>query len=152
MRTIQENILTGFLLAIILVSAGCVTNSRDNTNISVPLPGKPFVEVIHFHGNHQCYSCKTVGAYAEETVNTYFSGEVDSGEVIFMHVNFDLPENRELAERYGVTGSSLWIGVYDENGFSAEQDVNVWYKISDKEDYMTYLRGVIKDKLSGDDV
>ena len=31
------------------------------------------IEVYHFHGTNQCYSCKTVGAYAEETINTYFS-------------------------------------------------------------------------------
>ena len=28
------------------------------------------VEVIHFHPAQQCYSCRTLGEYANETVNT----------------------------------------------------------------------------------
>ncbi len=31
------------------------------------------IEVYHFHGTNQCYSCITVGAYAEETLNTFFA-------------------------------------------------------------------------------
>ncbi len=108
------------------------------------------VEVYHFHGTRQCYSCKTVGAYAEETVNAYFADELGSGRLVFDHVNVDLPENTGIAMKYGATGSSLMIGVYDEDGFHAEEDTNVWYKISNKEEYIQYLKGVIEQKFSGD--
>ncbi|KUG14357.1 hypothetical protein ASZ90_016005 [hydrocarbon metagenome] len=69
---------------------------------------------------------------------------------MFGHVNANLPENKALVERYGPTGSSLFIGVYDKDGFHKEENVNVWYKIGDKEEYMTYLRGVIEKRLAGD--
>ncbi|MFW5991331.1 MAG: nitrophenyl compound nitroreductase subunit ArsF family protein [Candidatus Nanoarchaeia archaeon] len=108
------------------------------------------LEVYHFHGNQQCTSCKTVGAYAEETVNTYFKDELESGKIVFDHINGDLPENRELVQKYGATGSSLWLGVYDDSEFTAEQNKRVWYKIQDKEDYMQYLKGVIEKKLAGE--
>ena len=52
------------------------------------------VEVYHFHATRQCYTCKTVGALAEETVNTYFADELESGKLVFAHVNVDLPENK----------------------------------------------------------
>jgi len=104
----------------------------------------------HFHATRQCYSCITLGAYAEETVNTYFAPERASGRVVFGHVNANLPENKALVEHYGPTGSSLFIGVYDKDGFHKEENVNVWYKIGDKEEYMTYLRGVIEKRLAGD--
>jgi len=108
------------------------------------------VEVFHFHGTNQCYSCITVGNYAEETVNTYFADEVASGKVRFEHINGELPENLDLVKQYGATGSSLWIGVYNKNGtFSAEQNTNVWYKINDKPEYLAYLKGVIEQKLAG---
>ena len=106
------------------------------------------VEVYHFHATNQCYSCKTVGAYAEETVNTYFSNELKSGKIVFGHINGDLPENSELVKKYEATGSSLWIGVYGKDGtFTKEENVNVWYKINDKEGYMNYLKDVIEKKL-----
>ena len=108
------------------------------------------VEVIHFHRTQQCYSCITVGQYAEETVNTYFSEELKSGRITFAHVNVELPENQELVTRYEVTGSSLWIGVYDDNGFHKEQNTQVWYKIGNKDEYMNYLKGIIQKRLVGD--
>jgi len=108
------------------------------------------IEIIHFHGTHQCVSCKTVGAYAEETVNTYFADELKSGKLIFGHINGELPENSELVKKYGVTGSSLWIGAYyKDRTFAKEENTNVWYKTDNKGDYMNYLKGVIENKLSG---
>jgi hypothetical protein len=108
------------------------------------------VEVYHFHGTHQCYSCKTVGAYAEETVNTYFADELKSGKIIFDHINGELPENSELVNKYEAKGSSLLIGIYGKDGsFSKSEDTNVWYKIDNKTDFMNYLKGVIEQKLSG---
>ena len=107
------------------------------------------IEVFHFHGTNQCYSCKTVGAYAEETINTYYQNEVKSGKIVFSSINYDLKENNATATKYGVTGSSLWIGVYDSEGFHPEQNTNVWYKIGDKQDYMTYLKDVIGKRLEG---
>jgi hypothetical protein len=107
------------------------------------------VEIIHFHGTQQCYSCKAVGSLAEETVNTYFSEELKSGKVTFQHINVDLPANSETVEKYGATGASLWIGVYDQNGFHPEQNINVWYKINNKNEYMNYLKGIIEERLAG---
>ena len=108
------------------------------------------VEVYHFHGNHQCYSCRTIGAYAEKTVNTFFKEELGSGRLVFDHINFDLPENKDLAVKYGVTGSSLWIGTYIGDEFNKEQDTQVWYKIAKESDYIEYLTGVIEKRISGD--
>ena len=109
------------------------------------------IEIYHFHGTHQCASCIAVGAYAEETVNTYFADELKSGKIVFGHINIDLPENKLLAGSYGVTGSSLWIGTYTTDGkFKAEQNKNVWYKINDKQVYMDYLKGIIEQKLAGE--
>jgi hypothetical protein len=150
-----KNLLIVSLL-VLLVLSGCSRQegsridgtsvvSSDNVKMDIDR-----LEIYHFHGNNQCYSCKTVGAYAEETVNTYFADELKSGKIVFAHINAQLPENEELAKKYGVTGSSLWLGVYNKDGFHAEQNVNVWYKIDDKEDYMYYLKVVIEKRLAGD--
>jgi hypothetical protein len=131
------------------VSGNAIANNFQSTSF-YNTSSVDKIEIYHFHATSQCYSCKTVGAYAEETVNTYFADEVKSGKIVFGHINGELPENKELVTKYGATGSSLWIGTYTKDGkFSAEQNVNVWYKISDKNDYMNYLKGVIEQKLAG---
>ena len=108
------------------------------------------IEVYHFHATRQCYTCKTVGAFSEETVNTYFADELKSGKIVFAHVNIDLPENKALVDQYEAKGSSLLIGVYGKDGsFSKQEDTNVWYKIDNETDFMNYLKGVIEQKFSG---
>jgi len=128
-----------------------VTSTTQLDKTSTDIGGQPAdkVEVFHFHGNSQCYSCKTIGAYSEETINTYFPDELKSGKLVYAHVNYDLPENKELARKYGAASSSLWIGVYKNKTLSKEQDINVWYKIDDKKGFMDYLRNAIEKKLRG---
>ena len=108
------------------------------------------VEVYHFHATRQCVTCKTVGAFSEETVNTYFANELKSGKLVYAHVNVDLPENKDLVDKYEAKGSSLLIGVYGKDGsFLKQEDTNVWYKIDNKTDFMNYHKGVIEQKFSG---
>lgn len=149
----SRNLIIGIVITVLLLSifiipkyfTGNVTAS--GTKISGEIEK---IEVYHFHATRQCYSCKTVGAYAEETIKTYFYNELKSEKLVFASVNIDLPENKALAEKYEAKGSSLMIGVYGKDGsFTKEENVNVWYKIDNKEDYMKYLKEVIEQKLSG---
>ncbi|MDO9549700.1 MAG: nitrophenyl compound nitroreductase subunit ArsF family protein [Methanoregula sp.] len=148
-----------FVALIIAISftAGCTDSSPHlgaapsaplstaNTNSTVER-----VEVYHFHGNSQCTSCIAVGDLAEKTVNDNFKAELASGRLVFAHVNAEKPENVALATKYGVTGSSLWIGVYDANGFYKEENIKVWYLINNKDAYSTYLTNLISKRMNGD--
>jgi hypothetical protein len=125
------------------------TSAVSEPSLPVTVPGIT-VEVYHFHGESQCASCTTVGAYAENTVNRYYLRELASGRLLFGHVNYDLPENKVLAEKYGVTGSSLWIGTYVNGKFNKEEDLKVWYRLDNETEYSTYLRSVLDKRLAGD--
>ena len=166
-----ENWAIPLALILIVAISGCITNASTDTNAAEDCADSAAcslapadqvetlkeastvekIEVYHFHGTHQCYSCKTVGAYAEETINTFFADELASGKIVFGHINGELPENQELVKKYEATGSSLWIGTYTSDGkFSKEQNTNVWYKIGNKQEYLDYLKGIIDKRLSGD--
>ena len=170
----KKNALGKLVIAIALILAvafsGCVGNASTSSNAAEDCTDSATcelspaeqtqtqeasniekIEVYHFHGTNQCYSCITVGAYAEETINTFFADELKSGKIVFGHINGELPENQELVKKYEATGSSLWIGTYTSDGkFNKEQNTNVWYKIGNKQEYLNYLKGVIDKKLSGD--
>ncbi len=152
MRYYRNGMFVIFLLLVVIV-VGCGSPNGDTITSNNSVGNSTNVEKIeiyHFHATHQCVSCQTVGAYAEETVNLFFSEELKSGKIVFGHINVDLPENAELVKKYGVSGSSLWIGVYDSSSFHKEENVNVWYKINNKDDYLLYLKGVINKRLNGD--
>ena len=135
------------LLLILIIPKYFTGNFISDTQIN---SGIEKIEIIHFHATRQCYTCKTLGAYSEETVNTYFEKELESGKLVFGHINVDEPENKVLVEKYIATGSSLLIGVYGKDGsFSKQEDTNVWYKINNKEGYLSYLKEVIDTKFSG---
>lgn len=149
-----EKITVLLLVIVIIFISGCTeqtqTTSTTGDLVANTVSDVEKIEVYHFHGTNQCASCIAVGDLAEETANTYFADELKSGKIVFGHINGELAENRELVVKYGATGSSLWIGTYTKDGkFTAEQNVNVWYKISNKEDYLNYLKGVIDQKLTG---
>jgi len=146
------------LLLISILFFGCVSNTQDtliNQNTSTTLSQNSSVndnitvEIYHFHGTNQCYSCIKVGELAEKTVNTYFKDELESGKLVFAHINGELPENQDLVNKYGVTGSSLWIGTYVNGKFYKEQNINVWYKIDNEKEYLDYLKSILERRLSG---
>ncbi|MFH0870321.1 MAG: nitrophenyl compound nitroreductase subunit ArsF family protein [archaeon] len=148
----DKKIMALLILITAIALAGCNPDVASQ-NLGKTAPSNTTVEKIeiyHFHATQQCYSCKTVGAYAEETVSLFFSEQKKSGKIVFDHINIDLPENAELAKKYGVTGSSLWIGVYDSSGFHKEENTQVWYKIDNKDNYLLYLKLIIDKRLNGD--
>jgi hypothetical protein len=143
MRFLNFYLVIIFLLSFFIIGCGIKAIHQENEYPS----DIEKIEIIHFHGNNQCFSCITVGDYAEETINTYFKKEIDEGFIEFKHLNGQLPENKDLVLKYGATGSSLWIGTYFLDGtFKAEQNINVWYKVNNKEDYMNYLKSEIEKK------
>lgn len=138
-----------FLILIVMIAPKYLTNVNAQGNNKIDSDIEK-LEIIHFHGTNQCYSCITMGEFTEDTLNEYFSEELDSGKIVFEHVNVDLDKNSEVVEKYGATGSSLLIGTYYEDGtFVKVQNTNVWYKINNKESYMTYFKGVVENKLEG---
>ena len=146
--------LAGLVLLLLAVS-GCTDLSSHPVPAAQPSVAGTSgpvekVEVYHFHGDKQCTSCIAVGDLAEKTMNADFKDELASGRLVFAHINAQQPENAELAAKYGVTGSSLWIGVYDTNGFHKEENVKVWYLINNKEAYSLYLTDLVKKRLNGD--
>ena len=153
----MKRIIVVFLLIAIMISSGCVNQNEGDSNTNPEGSNTSYsgnvekIEVLHFHGNQQCQGCINIGKCAEDAVNEYFQYEQKTGLIVFDHVNADLPENAELAQKYEVTGSSLWVGVYAEDGsFSKEHNINVWYKTSDMEKCREYIKGVIEEKLKGE--
>ena len=107
------------------------------------------VEVYHFHPNQGCRTCTTIGEYAEELVKKSYPADLESKKMVFDHINFQDPKNADLVKKFDVTGSSLMIGVTDASGFHKEEDIKVWYKVGNKDEFMTYLKDLLDKRLSG---
>jgi len=69
------------------------------------------VEVYYFHRNRRCGPCLTIENFAKKTMETYYVKEVQNGDVIFRIVNVEQEENREVAQKYSVVSTALFMNV-----------------------------------------
>jgi len=160
-KTDHIKIIGALLLCALFLTlfAGCTGSYSDNesqvkneTPKAVASPDITKVELYHFHGKQQCYSCVTLGDMAENVVNTYYPDEIASGKLVFGHINAEDPQNRGLAEKYQVVSSSLMIGIYTKDSFTKQNLMGAWYKIGDENEYTSYLTGILDPFLKGDQV
>ncbi len=142
-------IILGLIIITGLVLAKDTTTGHSQSNNNI-ISNNTRVEVYHFHSTQQCYSCRKLGELTENTLNNYFSEELNSGEIVFAHINVDLQENQEIFSKYGATGSSLMIGTYVNSEFHKEENIRVWYKINNEIEFMNYLKSIVEKRLNGD--
>lgn len=140
-------IITSLILCIVcfgLIISG-VTAAGTNSTPSGALQ----VEVYHFHPTNGCITCTTIGNYAEELIHKSYPAELESKKVVFDHINYQDPKNIDLVRKFEVSGSSLMIGVTDATGFHKEENIKVWYKVGNKDEFMTYLKDLLDKRLAG---
>ncbi|HUW21312.1 MAG TPA: nitrophenyl compound nitroreductase subunit ArsF family protein [Candidatus Bathyarchaeia archaeon] len=105
------------------------------------------IEVVHFHGTHQCWSCITVGEYALQTVKDKFPEEYQSGKIVFKDINGELAENQEIVMKYQSRGSSLFVNAISNDKDSIEEDTTVWRLVNDQEKFTDYFENKLKTLL-----
>lgn len=105
------------------------------------------IEVVHFHGTHQCFSCITVGKYALQTIKDKFPEEYQSGKIVFKDINIELSENKEVVIKYQTRGSSLFINAISNNKDSIEEDTTVWRLTNNQEKFTDYFENKLKTLL-----
>lgn len=98
-----------FALVIGLVSCG---NSENTANAKSSEKNR--VEVIYFHGKQRCATCMAIEKNAKEVVNTMFADEVKKGIVVFKTVDISTPEGENIADKYEVTWSSLFVNKWKD--------------------------------------
>lgn len=97
------------------------------------------IEVVHFYGTQQCWSCIAVGEYALKTIQLKFPQEYSRAKLRYRDVNVDLPENSEIVDKYKARGSSLFINAIVNGEDNIEEDTTVWRLVSNEGQYMNYL-------------
>jgi len=164
----MKNLFVIFAIGLMFFSLGCIADEKaneENRNMQdlenegelySPTPkfenGKNdiLVEIFHFHGNSQCYSCVRLGELADGVVEKYFQDEVESGKLTYAHVNAQAEENAKLAEEYQVSSISLQIGTTINGVKTRENLQQVWYYLEDEEGFANYLVPLLQKRLIGE--
>lgn len=105
------------------------------------------IQVFLFHATQRCITCITIGKYAKATVEQKFPEELKSGKIEFREINIDLPENKEIANKFKATGSSLFINPIIDGKDNIKEDTQVWRLVSNEKGFISYLSDKIKTLL-----
>jgi len=94
----------------ILFFAGCNDGNSQTDNTSTD---KEKVQAYFFHRTRRCTGCIGAENVSLQALKDLYSKEMEKGIIKFQSVNIEEDENKELARKYNIAGSSLLI-------------VNVW--------------------------
>jgi hypothetical protein len=88
-------------------------NAKGGENKSSEVRAAPAstIQILYFHGDRRCPTCIKVGEVSQNLISAKYSSNTT---VVFRDVNIDKEENKALAEKYQVSGSSLIIDVKGE--------------------------------------
>lgn len=133
--------LSGFLLA-------GTDEIKENLAASEHSFVKTEVEVYYFHRNRRCGPCRTIENLARKTMDTYYIQEMQSGDVIFHIVNVEQDENREVAQKFSVVSTALFMNVKNETEENATNLTAFAYRHSRNEEaFMSGLKEQIDAAL-----
>ncbi len=150
-------IITGIILT--LLFCGCIEPEKETNNVtsnplqnttqdikttsSIPEPADIIIKVVKFEPARPCQSCANIGDFAKETIELHFPEDYESGKISYETVNFQDPENIDMAKKYGIRGSSLYINVIKDGKEEIIDANDMWSYVWDKEEYIK----VFKNKL-----
>ncbi len=105
------------------------------------------IQVVHFHATQQCWSCITVGEYAEKTIKEKFPEEYESEKIEYLDINVESSENSSIVNKFGASGSSLFINVIRDGKDNISEDVQVWRLVSNEQSFINYFEGKLEGYL-----
>ncbi len=97
-----------FLIAISLLLFSCSGKPKTENKQEVSAQGDR-VEVIYFHGKQRCVTCRAIEQLTNEVLEATFKNQIDKGAVVYKVIDISKKENEQIADKYEVTWSSLFV-------------------------------------------
>ncbi|MCX4358469.1 MAG: nitrophenyl compound nitroreductase subunit ArsF family protein [Rikenellaceae bacterium] len=110
----MNKLILAFTLSLGLTACGRDVMTNGDTAKTELQETSDRVEILCFHSKRRCATCMAIEKNAKEAVETQFADELKDGTVVFRSVDISKPENEKIAEKYGVTWSSLFISKWKD--------------------------------------
>lgn len=124
-------------------SSSMQSSTQPNINTvssnAMSLTSADSVEIINFFGTQRCVSCIAIGTLTKKTLDEKFSDELKSGKIVFREINGELPENKDIVNKYQARGSSLFINAIRGQTDHIVEDTTVWRLVNNEEQYIAHL-------------
>lgn len=139
---------TSIILLTLLLLSACTKAIGEGTNSINKIEKKAEkIEIINFHATYQCYSCIYIGDMMFKIIEEQFKEEYQSGKISFKKINVDLPENKDIVNKYQARGSSLFFNIVIDGQENIQEDANVWRLVGNDQAFKNYIFNKITDNL-----
>jgi len=108
------------ILSFIVAALAIVCHADAKENKAGTTQQEDIIEVLVFHGVKQCETCQAIKKNTREVVEEQFANLPDGKIVVFKIIDFSLPENKKIAEKYEIAWTSVLL-VKHSNG---QEEVN----------------------------
>lgn len=106
------------------------------------------LEVFYFHRTQRCSTCRAIGRLTGELIKERFYDKLSNGSIIFREINVELPENRELANKFQANGPSLFFNVIKDGKESIVSESAIWRYTGNEDRFKGFLETRINELLS----
>jgi hypothetical protein len=148
----RNTLWLGLLLVVAAVSA--VTADSPSPKPSAPAPAAtnaPNQQVIayYFHGTVRCETCLKIERQAREVIEQRFKPELDAQRLVFLPLNYDLPENAHFLQDYKLPCPSLVL-VRQKDGKDEKWTLlgDTWQLVHDPVKFNSYIETEVSKFLS----
>ena len=141
----NKKIIIGAGIVALILLAIFAVKPKNNAINSMNSTGATKVQVFLFHATQRCPTCIRIGQLAKATVEERFPEQLKSGKIEFREINIDLPENKDLAEKFRASGSALFINSIKNGQDNIAEDTMVWQLAPG---YEIKFKDYLSDKLN----
>lgn len=108
------------------------------------------VKVYYLHGNFRCPTCRTIEAYAKESVESGFADELRAGRIQWEVVNYESPGNEHYATDYEVAAPNVVLAKFQDGKQVAWKSLpEVWEHTGDKAAFLSFVQSSLRDFIQG---
>jgi hypothetical protein len=127
----------------LLVLAACALAAVASAAPAPPAVAAPGVLVYYFHATTRCATCRTIEAYAKETVTSRFAADLEARRLEWRAVNVDEPANRHFVQDFQLyTRSVVVVDAKDPKRFKVLD--RVWQLVRDKPSFQAYVEREVR--------
>lgn len=99
-----------YLLITVFVLMACSNGSKSKAEATATEEKQSNrIEVLYFHGAQRCITCRAIEANTVALLDSLYSKEKENGKIIFKVIDISKKENEQIADKYEVTWSSLFV-------------------------------------------
>lgn len=114
------------LLIFVLFLTNSIFAQKSNDTIISNNPSNLKAKVMYFHITNRCRTCYSIEKFVMQTVDSIFKSELETGIIDLFIINCELPEYKELAQKYDAYGATLALTAVKNGKEIKTEDLTTW--------------------------